>query len=211
LAHCAVQPQVVEIPKMVNRALVSLLSFMSFARTAVSMAYNFGKASSRIPLVFGVEAPGVPMKPGGKYNEKESVPTEVVEQWADYLKEQGVSRTLCLLKQEELDCYANPGYASILESKGIKPSLVDVFQPEAGDKCWAAYQEAVESGEKIAVHCSGGEGRTGVVLGTLLAKDAGISSEDAASEILSTAEAEEVVRKVGAAKLDKLLNDNTLA
>lgn len=154
---------------------------------------------------------GVPMKPGGKYNEKESVPTEVVEKWADYLKEQGVSRTLCLLKKEELDCYANPGYASILESRGIKPSLVDVFQPEAGDKCWTAYQEAAESGEKIAVHCSGGEGRTGVVLGSLLAKDAGISSDDAASEILSTAEAEEVVRKVAAAKLDKLLNDNTLA
>lgn len=64
--------------------------------------YNFGNVSEKAPTVFGVEAPGVPMKPGGKYNDPGSVPNSVVEDWAVFLKENGVTRTLCLLKQEEL-------------------------------------------------------------------------------------------------------------
>eukprot|EP00567_Pseudictyota_dubia_P014293 CAMPEP_0197443248 /NCGR_PEP_ID=MMETSP1175-20131217/9032_1 /TAXON_ID=1003142 /ORGANISM="Triceratium dubium, Strain CCMP147" /LENGTH=205 /DNA_ID=CAMNT_0042973851 /DNA_START=44 /DNA_END=661 /DNA_ORIENTATION=- len=178
---------------------------------AFSPKFNFGAASPNLPLLFGVEAPGVPMKPGGKYNEKGSVPNDVVAEWASFLEANDVTRALCLLKQDELDCYDQPGYASLLEDRGVKPFLVDVFQDGASEKCIAAYQEAAAAGEKIAVHCSGGEGRTGVVLGALLVQEAGMDAEAAEAEILASADEGKVTRKLSAAKVQKLLDEGTLA
>ena len=90
--------------------------------------FNFGAATQKLPILFGVEAPGTPKKPDGLYNENKSVPETVVTSWVDYLKKQNVKRTLCLLTPEELDCYADPGYKALLEEKGIIPSLVNVFE-----------------------------------------------------------------------------------
>eukprot|EP00978_Attheya_sp_CCMP212_P034372 scaffold143762_cov53-Attheya_sp.AAC.6 len=177
----------------------------------MAVRFNFGSASPKAPLLFGVEAPGVPMKPGGAYNDPESVPVEIVNEWSDYLKEQNVKRTLCLLKPDEMGCYASPGYVELLQTQGIKPVVVNVFEEGACDKALAAYEEAVSAGEKIAVHCSGGEGRTGVVMGAILVKNTDITSAEAEAVIIAAAEAENVIRKPAAAKIDKLLKDGTLA
>ena len=51
-------------------------------------------------------------------------------------------------------------------------------------------------GDKIAFHCSGGEGRTGLALGLVLHSECGLSAEEAADAIKQTAAKENVVRKV---------------
>lgn len=191
-------------------AMASVTRKMTTSALSSAPKFNFGAASSKIPLAFGIEAPGVPMKPGGKYNDPESVPTEVMNEWTDFLKENNVKRTLCLLNPKELDCYSKPGYASFLEEQGITPACVNVFEEDASEKLLEAYKAAVESGEKIAVHCSGGEGRTGVVLGALLMKEAGLTVEEAEAEVMSSAESAGVVRKLSPDKVNKLLDSGTL-
>eukprot|EP00586_Coscinodiscus_wailesii_P022047 CAMPEP_0172498026 /NCGR_PEP_ID=MMETSP1066-20121228/108382_1 /TAXON_ID=671091 /ORGANISM="Coscinodiscus wailesii, Strain CCMP2513" /LENGTH=164 /DNA_ID=CAMNT_0013271125 /DNA_START=75 /DNA_END=566 /DNA_ORIENTATION=+ len=140
-----------------------ILPTTSFSNDIPSPKFNFGPASKRAPLLHGVEAPGVPMKPGGKYNDPQSVPNAAVQEWITYMKENDVKRTLCLLKPDELSCYADPGYESLLSDAGIRPTVVNVFEEGSRDECLRAYEEAVAAGEKVAVHCSGGEGRTGLV------------------------------------------------
>jgi|AntAceMinimDraft_1070359.scaffolds.fasta_scaffold07765_3 protein-tyrosine phosphatase len=169
------------------------------------MTYNFGSVSEKAPAVFGVEAPGVPMKPGGVYNEAGSVPNAVVEEWAAFLKAEGVTRTICLLKAEELACYAAPGYAKILEAQGITPSMVDIFQEGASDAIKAAAGAAKAAGEKVAVHCSGGEGRTGLALGAVLVSECGMTPPDAAAEVVRHSAELGTVRKVKTEKLEALL------
>jgi hypothetical protein len=196
------------------RVLTTVAALSSLSRTfstALTMKYNFGAASSKTPLLFGVEAPGVPMKPGGQYNDPKSVPNAVVEEWADFLVQQDVRRTLCLLNPEELACYEDPGYAELLKSRGITPALVNVFEEGASDKLIEAYEEADKAGEKIAVHCSGGEGRTGVAIGAILVKEAGLSPEEAEKEVMKAAEETGAKRKLAAAKVEKLLEKGTLA
>jgi len=179
---------------------------------ATSNKFNFGIASSKSSLLFGVEAPGVPMKPGGSYNDPQSVPTSIVDEWIDHLQENDIKRTLCLLKPDELECYSDPGYVELCKAGGVTPTVVNVFDPDASTKVVEAYQQAMEAGEKIAVHCSGGEGRTGVVMGAILVSEGLVtSSEEAETDILATAEQEGVNRKPAAAKIDKLLKDGTLA
>ena len=90
-----------------------------------------------------------------------------VEEWATFMKAQGISRVLCLHNDEELGFYQEPGYVEGLRKAGFdanKISCVNVFTAGAGDKTEAALAENKASGEKLLVHCSGGEGRTGNVL-----------------------------------------------
>jgi protein-tyrosine phosphatase len=187
------------------------LSVRAAASDDAMPKYNFGSASEKAAWLNGVEAPGVPMKPGGKYNDPGSVPNDVVEAWAAFLKEQGVTRTICLLKQEELDCYAAPGYEAILRANGIEPALVDVFQAGSRDGILDAARAAKEAGEKVALHCSGGEGRTGLGLGAILADQCGMSVEEAAAEVVTHAGATGVTRKVKAEKLAGLMEKGTAA
>ena len=169
--------------------------------------YNFGTASEKATWLNGVEAPGVPMKPGGKYNDPGSVPNDVVEAWAAFLKEQGVTRTICLLKKEELDCYAAPGYEAILKAAGVEPAMVDIFQEGAKDSILDAARAAKEAGDKVAIHCSGGEGRTGLGLGAILADQCALSAEEAAAEVVTHAGATGVTRKVKPEKLSALIEN----
>jgi len=172
--------------------------------------YNFGAATSKLPGLFGIEAPGTPMKPDGPYNEKGSVPNDVVRSWVDFIGEKGVKRTLCLLTPEELDCYANPGYEAILAELGVKSHLVNVFEDGAHQKCVEAYREAREAGESMVLHCSGGEGRTGAVIGALLVSESGLAASEAEAEVLATAESEGTKRKLSAKKVEKLTGSGTL-
>ena len=69
-------------------------------------------------------------------------------------------RILCLLDEAELQSIAPPaGYKKMVESyRGVQHvTLCDLSQPGARDVALGAMEEAVRAGERIAVHCSGGE------------------------------------------------------
>lgn len=61
-------------------------------------------------------------------------------------------------RREELDCYATPGYAEILQAKGITPALVDIFQPGATEKITAAARAAADAGGGFVAEGSAAEG-----------------------------------------------------
>lgn len=73
-----------------------------------------------------------------RWCDAESLPKLAVSKLRRRPLRRGVTRTICLLKREELDCYASPGYAAILQAKGITPALVDIFQPGATEQIEAA-------------------------------------------------------------------------
>ena len=93
-----------------------------------------------------------------------------------------VRRILCLLDEAELQAIAPPaGYRQMLESyRGVqRVTLCDLSQPGARDVALGAIEEAVRAGERIAVHCGGGEHHTGTVLALWLCRygEGGMSGE----------------------------------
>ena len=84
-----------------------------------------------------------------------------------------VRRILCLLNEAELQSIAPPaGYRQMVASyRGVHHvTLCDLSQPGARDVALGAMEEAVRAGERIAVHCGGGEHRTGTVLALWLCR-----------------------------------------
>ena len=128
------------------------------------MVANFNFCACEVgSLVYGSERPGN----AEELNKSAAISPAAVEEWATFMKAQGITRVLCLLNDEELGFYQEPGYVEGLKKAGFdanKISCVNVFTAGAGDKTEAALAENKASGEKLLVHCSGGEGRTGLVL-----------------------------------------------
>ena len=82
-----------------------------------------------------------------------------------------MKHVLSLLNDEEYAFYAEPGYVEGLKKAGFdksKITCVNVFDAGAADKTEAALASAKAAGEKLVLHCSGGEGRTGVVLAQVI-------------------------------------------
>lgn len=170
-------------------------------------AYNFGPASSLIPLVYGLEAPGTPGKAGSPYaaQEPSTICNVVVTEWAAMLRLAGIARTLCLLTPDELACYSPPGYASLVEQQGLRPACESVYADGAWDRICAVLAAAEAAGEKVAVHCSAGAGRTGLVLAAFLVAHKGLSAEQAVREVRDAAAAASVTRKCEVDKVEAFL------
>ena len=67
----------------------------------------------------------------------------------------------------------------------------------------AAFADAHASGERVVVHCRGGQSRTGLALATWLVGHHGLSAAQAAEEVLRGATAAGVVRFASADKVAK--------
>ena len=85
-----------------------------------------------------------------------------------------IRHVLCLLNSTELQSIAPPaGYQRLVESQLGVPKVTmvsDLTHEGARDAVLGAMEEAVRAGERIAVHCSGGEHRTGNVLALWLCR-----------------------------------------
>ena len=67
----------------------------------------------------------------------------------------------------------------------------------------AAFGDAAAAGERVVVHCRGGQSRTGLALATWLVARHGLSADAAAAEVLAGAAAAGVVRYANADKVAK--------
>lgn len=67
----------------------------------------------------------------------------------------------------------------------------------------AAFSEARASGEKVVVHCRGGQSRTGLALASWLVAEHGLSAADAAAEVQRAAAEQRLVRFAKAEKVAK--------
>lgn len=76
-----------------------------------------------------------------------------------------------------------------------------VGSAEAFAKIVEAFRDAERAGERVAVHCRGGEGRTGNAIAAWLIARHGMSPAEAEAEVLSHAAAEGAARRCKASKL----------
>jgi len=173
--------------------------------------YNFAAASGREgELVYGCERPGA----ADELNKVAAIAPQEVQEWCAFMQKEGISRAVCLLNEEEHSFYQPPGYLGGLTAAGFaadKVTLVDLTAPDAAERTGAALKAAKDAGEKLVLHCAGGEGRTGTVLAQWLKMEGLGDSEKVCADMVEYANSKNAVRKPSAAKVDKFLSTGTLA
>ena len=139
--------------------------------------YKFAPAERHESIVFGAARP--------KYNQKS------VEQWIEFMQSQEIQRVCCLLPREQLTRYPIDlleTYQQKLGSKSVLWCPIEDFQlPQSSMLIkqiipFLIYSDCHQ--QKVVVHCSGGVGRTGVVLACWLVAGRGFSNREALSTVL---------------------------
>lgn len=167
--------------------------------------FNFSRVSARDAVAFGCARPGFPSK---------EVKAVDIGQWVDFMKGMGIKRVLSLLGDDEVVEF-NPGLDidAIMTDEFGKDcyTRTSVFVPTARATMSAALETAKMSGEPIAMHCSGGEGRAALAMGLWLIDTYGLAPADACREINEeTARNEGVARKPNEAKLTYLVSNGSM-
>ncbi len=140
--------------------------------------YKFAAASENELIVFGSARPGYT--------------TKQVNQWIEFMQNQGIQRVCCLLPETQLTRYSN-----LLSAYRKVFGLDQVCSAPIKDFNFAAPEILVhqilpflaitnQQNEKVVVHCSGGIGRTGHVLAAWLVAGRGFSSKSAVSAVKQT-------------------------
>ena len=103
----------------------------------------------------------------------------------------------------------------MLEKRNIHVTMCNLSTPNSKDIALNALRDAYENQECIAVHCSGGEGRTGVILGLWYSSVVASTSttttiKDASDYVLKEAKKLNVVRKPNVHKITTLIEKGYL-
>jgi hypothetical protein len=171
-------------------------------------SFNFSAASAFRDncLIFGAEQPGAQVE----RNAPGCIKMSSITSWSDHMKCFGIKRVLSLLNKEELSYFDSPGYLPSVASTGLIVESVNVFDPGSFGTILNYLNNADAAGDKVVVHCTGGEGRVGVVLATWIMKKYGVDSGTAVDEILRSAETQGVSRKPNRNKVDQFILHGTL-
>ena len=127
-------------------------------------SYNFAPASTFDDILFGSERPG--------YYHRGKIPSEEVQKWILFMKNQNIKEVICLLDETQLRQYKNPlldQYKKNFKQAHSIP-IEDFTIPSARtlEKILDCIFAGEEKNHKILVHCSAGMGRTGIVLAAWL-------------------------------------------
>lgn len=171
----------------------------------IFVPHNFSRVSARDARAFGSGRPGFPSK---------SVPSSDVSAWIAFMRSKGINRVLSLLGDDEVSDYY-PGLdldemmsAAFGQGNYMRTS---VFAENSYDDICRAIASALESGDAIVMHCSGGEGRAAIAMTLWLVNVYGLAPEDAAREIDAQAEISEgVVRRTDASKVAHLIRTGSM-
>jgi protein-tyrosine phosphatase len=134
--------------------------------------YKFASANRQESIIFGAARP--------KYSETS------VKQWIKFMQQQKISRVCCLLESKQLTRYPIDlleTYRQEFSAKYVLWQPIKDFQIPLAEiliDCIIPFLiSAEQSQQKTVVHCSGGVGRTGIVLASWLVSQRGYSNQEA--------------------------------
>lgn len=138
--------------------------------------YKFAPAARQESIVFGAARP--------QYSET------TIKQWIEFMEAQQIEKVVCLLEKKSLSRYAVDLLATYRQKFGQKSVLwqpIPDFQlPTPAmliESIIPFLIEAAQKQQKVVVHCSGGVGRTGIVLAAWLVSSRGFSNQQALSAV----------------------------
>lgn len=138
--------------------------------------YKFAPCDRNESIVFGATRP--------KYSETS------VKQWIEFMQAQKIEKICCLLEKESLSRYKVDLLATYQQKFGQKSVLwqpLKDFQIPTStiliEKIIPFLTCADQNQQKVVVHCSGGVGRTGIVLAAWLVSCRGFSNQQAISAV----------------------------
>lgn len=173
--------------------------------------YNFSKASSRDAIVYAACRPGHAHPREGLVATPRGPPTKVesVAKWVEFMKEHGIKRVLCLLTRSELTFYSESllaQYRKLFANDDVVETVSDIYSKDARKRILEALDSAAEAREKIVIHCSAGQSRTGACCALWLHHRYKLPIDEAVNEVNSFASTANVYRQATGDALLKMLS-----
>jgi protein-tyrosine phosphatase len=118
----------------------------------------------------------------------------VVEPWAAYMRQQGISTVIVLLGKEELSMF-DPSLLDVYSAQGFTAHHLPARVPGNFPKITAVMEQAAQQGTRVVVHCTGGCHRVGTVLTAWIKHRHGLAEDEAADVMAATATQHAVIRE----------------
>ena len=163
--------------------------------------HNFGPASSRDATVYTSE------RPGGDPEGDAKISRSTVEDWIQFMKQQGIQNVMVLLGDDELETYEEPGLLQLYQDHGLKVYRNPMGVEGSSKNAEKILKEIEAAKEKVVAHCTHGMGRSGRVAAGWLVMRYGLSPQEATKEAILTADKHGMERMGDAALLDQWLKN----
>lgn len=169
--------------------------------------YNFVGCAAYDDIVYGSERPGYlhPSRDQVITPRGPNTKTDVIQEWMEYMEKQDIKRILCLLTPDEMQFYSS----NLLDTLREKFQFVQHVLLFTGHAPLTEIMQALEAAEKnqvkIAIHCSSGQFRTGIVQALWLHRRYHLTIDRAVEAIIQHAKKHKAVRKPTMEGLMRLL------